>query len=180
VIRIARLRRDEVQEGIMTIERIAGRCFGACRLAAFAAALLAVAPVDARAQAFVTGSANTDGFSIAGTLRDLGAGRWAGQFTIIVHRDIVDGTTVAAVCSYKNFDRVSIRGNVAVFHSLGECEAFTTAGTRQRFISDNVFGIADNGQPGAGNDTVDVNLISGTGLTIPGSFLVDGNFIVRP
>jgi hypothetical protein len=38
----------------------------------------------------------------------------------------------------------------------------------------------DNGEPGAGNNSVDVNLASRTGMTIPGSVLVDGNFIVHP
>jgi hypothetical protein len=179
VIRIFRARRDVGQEEVMTTHTIA-RFIGRHYLAAVAASvLLAAVPGKAWAQPFVTGSANTDGFSIVGTLRAVGAG-WAGQFTIILHRDIVDGTTVAAVCQYRNFDRVVIRLNLASFHSIGECEALTSAGGRARFISDNVFGIQDNGQPGAGNDTVDVNLISGTGLTIPGSFLVDGNFLVRP
>jgi hypothetical protein len=145
-----------------------------------AAVLLAAAPVDAAAQTFVTGSANTDGFSVLGTLRGTSAGGWVGQFTLILHRDILDGTTVAAVCHYKNFDQVSIRLNVASFHSIGECELLTSAGTRVRFTSDNRFGIVDNGQPGAGQDTVDVNIISGSGIALPGSFLVDGNFIVRP
>jgi hypothetical protein len=164
----------------MTTTRTIGQRIGRLSLAALAAGVfLAAAPANAWAQPFVTGSANTDGFSIVGTLRPLGAG-WVGQFTIILHRDVIDGTTVAAVCQYRNFDHVTIRGNLASFHSIGECEALTSAGGRARFISDNVFGIADNGQPGAGNDTVDVNLISGTGLTIPGSFLVDGNFLVRP
>jgi len=36
--------------------------------------LLSVFPVDALAQGFVTGSANTDGFSIVGWLRDIGNG----------------------------------------------------------------------------------------------------------
>jgi len=58
--------------------------------------------------------------------------------------------------------------------------AGTDIGTTQPFTSDNTFTIVDNGEPGAGNDSVDVNLASGTGITIPGSLLVDGNFIVSP
>jgi hypothetical protein len=61
-----------------------------------ACVLLPVFPVDAVAQGFVTGSANTDGFSIVGWLRDIGNGLGRGNFTIIVHRDSVDGTTVAS------------------------------------------------------------------------------------
>jgi hypothetical protein len=148
--------------------------------------LLPVFPVDALAQGFVTGSANTDGFSIVGWLRDIGNGLGRGAFTIIVHRDSVDGTTVAVVCNYKRFDDVVLsveRGaNIATFHSVGSCLALTNIGTTQPFTSDNTFTIVDKGEPGPGNDndSVDVNLASGTGITIPGSGLVDGNFIVSP
>ena len=58
-----------------------------------ACVLLSVLPVDALAQGFVTGSANTDGFSIVGWMRDVGNRIGRGAFTIIVHRDSVDGTT---------------------------------------------------------------------------------------
>lgn len=166
----------------MTNEHTIGqRIAGSCRLAAVAAAaMLALVHVDARApQGLVTGSGSTDGFSMVGWVRDLGDGRGKGQFTIILHRDSVDGTTVAAVCHYKNFDQVQIGGAVASFHSIGECEQLYDNGRSVRFTSDNVFGIADNGQPGPGLDTVDVNIISGTGLAVPGSFLTDGNFVVR-
>jgi hypothetical protein len=164
----------------MTERTIGRRVAGTCGLAAAAAAaLLSVAPVDANAQAFVTGSGSTDGFSMVGWVRDLGDGRGKGQFTIVLHRDSVDGTTVAAVCHYRNFDLVQIRDGVASFHSIGECEALSDNDRRVRFTSDNVFGIADHGQPGPGLDTIDVNIISGTGLAVPGAFLVDGNFIVR-
>jgi hypothetical protein len=132
---------------------------------------------DAFAQGFVTGSGNTDGFSIVGSLHgnDRGIGR--GKFTIIVHRDSVDGATVAVVCDYRRFDDVVISVNTATFHSVGSCLALIDDGTSPSFTSDNVFTIVDNGEPGAGSDGVDVN---GTSVTIPGSLLVDGNFIVSP
>jgi hypothetical protein len=145
-----------------------------------ACVLLPVFPVDALAQGFVTGSANTDGFSIVGWLCDIGNRLGRGNFTIIVHRDSVDGTTVAVVCNYEHFDDVVISGNTATFHSVGSCLALTDVGTLQAFTSDNTFTIVDKGEPGPDNDSVDVNLASGTGITIPGSLLVDGNFIVSP
>jgi len=134
----------------------------------------------AGAQGFVTGSANTDGFSIVGSLQVGANGKGKGDFTVIVHRDFVDGTTVAAVCQYKHFADVVISGPVATFRSVGSCYTLTSSGTRVPFTSDNTFGIVDNGEPGAGTDTIDVNLASGGGITIPGSLLVDGNFIVAP
>jgi hypothetical protein len=149
-----------------------------------ACVLLPVFSINALAQGFVTGSANTDGFSIVGWMRDIGNGRGRGDFTIVVHRDSVDGTTVAVLCNYNRFDDVvlSVRrsGNTATFHSVGSCLALTDSGTVQLFTSDNTFTIVDKGEPGPDNDSVDVNLVSGTGITIPGSLLVDGNFIVSP
>jgi hypothetical protein len=151
-------------------------------IAAFAAGvMLPVFPAEALAQGFVTGSANTDGFSIVGTLHARGNGKGSGVFTIIVHRDTPEnGTVAAAVCEYKHFDNVVISGNVATFHSVGSCQALLTTGDTFPFTSDNTFGIVDNGTPGAGSDTVDVNGTGSTFITIPGSFLLDGNFIVSP
>jgi hypothetical protein len=144
-------------------------------------ALLAFSGIQAAgAQGLVTGSANTDGFSIVGTLLVSANGKGKGDFTVIVHRDSVDGTTVAAVCQYKHFADVVISGPVATFRSVGSCFTLTSSGTRVPFTSDNTFGIVDNGEPGAGIDTIDVNLASGGGITIPGSLLVDGNFVVVP
>lgn len=144
-------------------------------------ALLAFSVIQAAsAQGLVTGSANTDGFSIVGSLQATANGKGKGDFTVIVHRDSVDGSTVAAVCQYRHFADVVITGSVATFRSVGSCYVLNNNGTRVPFTSDNTFGIVDNGEPGAGIDTIDVNLASGSGITIPGSLLVDGNFIVTP
>jgi hypothetical protein len=130
---------------------------------------------------FVTGSGNTDGFSIVGRLRLLSSGSAKGDFTIIVHRDSLGGETVAAViCNYSSFDDVVFDEDLVSFHSVGKCKALTSSGGQQSFTSDNRLAIADHGDPGAGTDAVDVNLLSGTGITIPGSLLVDGNFLVSP
>jgi hypothetical protein len=145
-----------------------------------AVVMLPVFPVEALAQAFVTGSANTNGFSIIGVLNARGNGKGSGFFTIIVHRDTPEGATAAAVCEYKHFDNVVISGNVATFHSVGSCQVLTTTGDTFPFTSDNTFAIVDNGTPGAGIDTVDVNGAGSAFITIPGSFLVNGNFIVNP
>lgn len=146
-------------------------------LAALAAPALST---PARAQGFVTGSGNTNGFSILGAVRDAGGGAATGRFTIMVHLDVASGGNVAAICNYRNFDSLVIRGNGASFHSVGSCFVLTELGTVRAFASDNSFSIVDNGEPGPGADTIDVNLVSGGGVTIPGSPLVDGNFLVSP
>lgn len=153
---------------------------GLAGLAGVALASLLAVPAAASAQGFVTGSANTDGFSIVGSLQASSNGKAKGDFTIIVHSDSVGGTTVASVCQYKHFADVVISGSTATFRSVGSCVSLTSSGGSVPFTSDNTFAIIDNGEPGAGLDVIDVNLASGSGVTIPGSLLVDGNFIVAP
>jgi hypothetical protein len=63
---------------------------------------------------------------------------------------------------------------------VGSCQVLTTTGDSLPFTSDNTFYIVDNGVPGAGHDTVDVNFTGASGVAVPGGFLVDGNFIVSP
>ena len=142
--------------------------------------LLPTFAAEAAAQSYVTGSANTDGFSIVGWVKILNNGRVKGNFLIVVHRDEPEFTTAAAVCTYKVFDNVVISGNRATFHSVGACVSLTTTGGRESFTSDNTFTIVDNGSPGAGVDAIDVNFAGASGVAVPGSLLVDGNFIVVP
>jgi hypothetical protein len=150
------------------------------RIAFAALALLAASSVDARAQSYVTGSANTDGFSVIGLLHDLGAGRSSGHFKITVHRDVPENGMAAAICEYSRFVDVAIQGNRATFRSLGSCVGLAANGGSFRFTSDNVFTIVDNGEPGPGADAIDVNYLGPSGVAVPGSLLVHGNFIVRP
>lgn len=150
------------------------------RMACAALVLVAASTGDALAQNYVTGSANTDGFSLVGYVHQLGGGGGAGHFMIVVHRDTPENGMTAAVCEYTKFTNVFIANRVARFRSLGSCLGLTTTGGLVAFTSDNVFGIADNGTPGAGVDTVDVNFLGAGGVAVPGSLLVDGNFIVRP
>jgi hypothetical protein len=152
----------------------------AARIACAAMVLVGAGAADARAQSYVTGSANTDGFSLIGYVHDLGAGLSSGHFKIIVHRDEPENGMAAAICEYSRFTNVVVRGNRASFRSLGSCVGLTTAGGWFRFASDNVFGIVDNGEPGAGADTIDVNFLGAGGVAVPGSLLVNGNFIVHP
>ena len=144
------------------------------------ALLLPAFASEAGAQSFVTGSGNTDGFSVVGWVRILSSGRVKGNFLIVVHRDEPEFTTAAAVCTYRTFDSVVISGSRATFHSIGSCVTLTTSGGRQSFTSDNTFTIVDNGAPGPGLDAIDVNFAGPSGVAVPGSLLVNGNFIVSP
>jgi hypothetical protein len=165
-----------------TVQRAVAPIVAAC----IVILLLPPLAVDATAQeataveGFVTGSGNTDGFTILGRLRQFTDGSLKGRFTIVVHRDFIDGNNVAVYCDYTRFDSFTIDANLVSFHSVGKCKALTASGGQQSFTSDNAFAIADHGEPGAANDAVDVNLLTGSGVTIPGSLLVDGNFLVSP
>lgn len=141
---------------------------------------LCASAVEASAQAFVTGSGNTPGFSIVGRVRLLKNGLARGHFLIVVHRDAPEFANAAIVCSYNRFDDVVIAGNRATFHSVGTCVSLTTDGRSQVFTSDNVFTIVDEGEPGPGADAIDVNFLGAAGVAVPGSVLLHGNFIVSP
>lgn len=138
-----------------------------------------VSPADAKSTAgFVTGGGTRNEFSFAGRVYLTGQGAAKGHFVILVRHDVPDGTSVAATCTYRTFDQVTISGNTASFHSVGKCKLLLTDGSTLTFASDNVFGIVDNGEPGAGTDTIDVNFLGGSGLAIPGGVLSGGNFVV--
>jgi hypothetical protein len=102
-----------------------------------------------------------------------------GHFMIVVHRDTPENGFAAAVCEYTKFTNVSIANGLARFRSVGACLGLTTNGGLVGFQSDNLFAITDNGDPGAGVDSVDVNFVGAGGVAVPGSLLVNGNFIVR-
>jgi hypothetical protein len=152
------------------------------RIACAALVLVAASAAEGWAQPrYVTGSANTDdGFSLVGYVHQLGGGAGAGHFMIVVHRDTPENGLAAVVCEYTKFTNVSIVGDVASFRSVGTCLGLTTTGGLVAFTSDNAFGVTDNGEPGVGVDTVDVNFRGAGGVAVPGAFLLHGNFIVRP
>jgi hypothetical protein len=165
----------------MTTKHGSNNLTAAARIAGAALVLVAASAGEALAQPrYVTGSANTAGFSLVGYVHQLGGGTGAGHFMIVVHRDTPENGMAAAVCEYTRFTGVSIGNGFARFRSLGSCLGLTTTGGLFAFTSDNVFGIVDNGDPGAGVDTVDVNFLGAAGVAVPGGLLVNGNFIVRP
>jgi hypothetical protein len=153
----------------------------AARILYAAIVLVAASATEAWAQPrYVTGSANMDGFALVGYVHQLGGGFGAGRFMIVVHRDTPENGSAAYVCEYTKFTNVSIANGLAQFRSVGSCIGLTTTGGLIAFTSDNSFGITDNGDPGAGVDTVDVNFRGAGGVAIPGDVILHGNFIVRP
>jgi hypothetical protein len=140
---------------------------------------LPVVPADAGGTlGFVTGGGTKDQFSFVGRVYLTSREAAKGHFVILIHPDVPDGSTVAVTCVYRDFDSVTISGNTASFHSVGKCKVLLTDGSTAKFTSDNVFGITDNGQPGAGTDTIDVNFLGASGIAIPGGFLSGGNFVI--
>jgi len=151
----------------------------AVALVAALAPLPPVLPADAGGTlGFVTGGGTKDQFSFVGRVYLTSREAAKGHFVILIHPDLPDGNTVAVTCVYRDFDSVSFSGPTASFHSVGKCKVLLTDGSTAKFTSDNVFGISDNGQPGAGTDTIDVNFLGASGIAIPGGFLTTGNFVV--
>ncbi len=142
--------------------------------------LLASTSLPAMADTGVTGAGvSQDGsFSIAGFALNTGTERNAGRFTIIKNQSVKEGNVVTSICNYNDTNNLVVNGNVATFTSTGMCRSLKADGTSTPFISDNSFGISDNGEPGMGLDTVDVNILSGSGIAIPGGTLMHGNFVI--
>lgn len=127
---------------------------------------------------FVTGGGTKDQFSFVGRVYLTSREAAKGHFVILIHPNVPDGNTVAVTCVYRDFDSVSFSENTASFHSVGKCKVLLTDGSTAKFTSDNLFSITDNGEPGAGTDTIDVNFLGASGIAIPGGFLATGNFVV--
>lgn len=165
----------------MRMDRFSTQMAMGARMACAALVLVAGSAVEARAQRYVTGSGTTEeGFSLVGSVHQLGGGGGAGHFMIVVHRDTPENGFAAAVCDYTKFTNVTIAAGLAQFRSVGACVALTVTGGLVAFTSDNVFAIADHGDPGAAVDAVDVNFLGAAGVAVPGGLIVRGNFIVRP
>src|SRR5262249_53982863 len=127
---------------------------------------------------FVTGAGSRLHFSFGGTVTRVGQDHGTGSFHIIVHPDSPEGSVVSVICTYRTFDNVQINGTTATFHSVGSGEVLYSDGTTSPFGADNTFGIIDNGATGAGADTIDVNFLGSTGISVPGGTLASGNFVV--
>lgn len=169
------------QINLASIRILAGATLAAAGALASLAANAARPP-----ESIVVGSGNTDGFTLAGYVEAGPNGMGSGVLTVIGHRDtpsdgIPPDQEIASVsCTYKKFDDVVISGNIAQFRSVGSCVVMREDGVRYTSLSDNSFTIVDNGEPGAANDTVDVNFSGPSGIAVPGSALIDGNFVVTP
>jgi Zn-dependent metalloprotease len=87
--------------------------------------------------------------------------------------------TTWITCRYFTFRGVVFLVNQARFDASGTCEHDTSAG-HVTFVAENRIVIADNGEPGAGRDTLDVTFLGSAGVAVPGGVIDRGNFNVRP
>jgi hypothetical protein len=145
--------------------------------AACALAVVVGSAAQAAAPPTVVGGGSRLGneWEVAGAVRELSAGEGSGHFTIVHHLNPVFAPTV---CTYDTFDSVSITGNVASFDAFGVCRGESDFGEFE-FEAANHFTIVDNGEPGIGADTVDVNFLGPSGIAVPGGVIDSGNFQVR-
>jgi hypothetical protein len=113
-------------------------------------------------------------WEIAGVVREVSVGEGTGHFTIVHH---VNPVFTPTVCTYDTFEGVSIVGNIASFDAEGVCRGESEFGEFE-FAAANHFTIVDNGEPGTGADTVDVNFLGPSGIAVPGGVIDSGNFQV--
>lgn len=119
----------------------------------------------------VSGWGKRGAFVFGGEVSIAPSGDVAGQFTIVI--DEPNGTHGS--CRYHRFWSGSASGASAVFSGLGYCH-----GPNGWYYSTNRFAITNVGSPGAGVDTIDVNLLSAIGVAIPGGTLDSGDLYVGP
>jgi len=81
------------------------------------------------------------------------------------------------VCRYETFTDASISGDTATFDAVGACRGESDFGDFE-FVASNRFTIVDNGEPGVGADTVDVNFLGSGGIAVPGGTIDYGDFQV--
>jgi hypothetical protein len=98
-------------------------------------------------------------------------GSLQGKLTLVFDNGINQPT----VCRYLSFQPLNINGGSWEFNAQGTCwSQYGSAPAANRFS------FADNGSPGAGIDTVDVNYYGSTGVAIPGGFFSDGDITFTP
>jgi hypothetical protein len=146
--------------------------------ASLAAAALLGGPAGADQPQSITGGGTRlhDGWAkweVSGVVI-LNRAEWTGHFTIVHH---ISPGFRPTVCSYDTFGNVSIAGNTAVFDAEGVCSGESEFGEFE-FAASNRFTIVDNGEPGVGADTVDVNFLGPSGIAVPGGVIDSGNFRV--
>ncbi len=141
---------------------------GAALLSSFLGAAADAAPPSG----LVSGWGTRSNFVVGGEVQIAGDGSVKGQFTIVI--DLPDGTHNS--CRYHRFYNGKIVGSAAVFFGYGRCVTSTGAW----YTSHNQFSVVDNGWPGAGLDTIDVNFLGAGGVAVPGGFISSGDFVVLP
>jgi hypothetical protein len=109
--------------------------------------------------------------TFTGSITEHPDGSLTGHFTILTHNDGEEPTA----CRYLRF-LPNLRGSsLSNFNAYGVC--WTPSGT---FAAENRIVLVDGGTPGAGVDYIDVNYLGATGVSIPGGFIDDGEFVLAP
>jgi hypothetical protein len=150
------------------------------RRSTLAAAALAVALLAAATQviaatpsgSYVTGGANKDDWTVAGTVKKTVSGA-SGHIRITR-----DAEPRPMVCDYHRFTNLSVIANIARFDATGTCVTDSCSGVFSFAVS-NAFRIEDHGKPGDDLDAIDVNFYGVGGIAIPGGLIDDGNFDVK-
>jgi hypothetical protein len=122
----------------------------------------------------ITGAGQRLHFSFGGRIKhDPVSNAITGHFSIIVHPLSPPGDTVNVVCRYHELSNPQRTGNEFEFDATGKCRSLNLAGELSSQTVTSHVRIVDNP---SGDDAIDVNLVGGTGVAIPGGALSHGGF----
>lgn len=100
-----------------------------------------------------------------------------GKFRIIVHPLSPPGSVVNTTCVYKTFNNPQQEGRTLTWDAHGTCTTLRLNGSISRTAAHNRITIVD---AVSGTDTIDVEPIGGTGISVPGGPLSHGSFTFTP
>jgi hypothetical protein len=110
------------------------------------------------------------GSTLGGTLVRNAKGSVSGDFVII----ITTADDTATSCRYQKFAQVKRIGQAVSFDGFGVCTTVTPAGAITVWKAHNQFSVVQGAKGSV--DTIDVNMVGATGITIPGGALDSGDF----
>ena len=108
--------------------------------------------------------------TLGGTLVRAADGTVSGDFVII----LTSPTDTATSCRYQKFDKVKRTGNTVGFDGFGLCTTVAPNGAVTSWKAHNQFALVLG--TGRAKDSIDVNMVGASGITIPGGTLDAGDF----
>ena len=108
--------------------------------------------------------------TLGGTLVRAADGTVSGDIVVI----LTTPTDTSTSCRYQKFEKVQRTGDKVAFDGLGACTTVTSNGAVTSWKAHNQFSLVLG--HGKVKDSIDVNMLGASGITIPGGALDSGDF----